>query len=52
MPLAVHQLVQLEGGLGRAAAHPGEVARHTDVTVRPEGGEGGRENMKWTVSKD
>ena len=38
-PLSVHQLVELEGGLGGAAAHPGEVARHTDVTVSP--GEGG-----------
>ena len=34
-PLAVHQLLQLEGGLRTALAHPGDVARHPDVTIRP-----------------
>ena len=34
-PLAVHQLFQLEGGLRAALTHPGDVAGHTDVTVRP-----------------
>ena len=55
-PLSVHQLVELEGGLGGAAAHPGEVARHTDVTVSPGEGWGkqgqGKEMRKWTVATD
>ena len=35
-PHPLLQLVEVQGGLGGAAPHPGEVARHPDIAVRPE----------------
>ena len=34
-PLPINQLVQLQTGLSRAAAHPRDVPGHPDVAVRP-----------------